>query len=74
MLIQLSTFKFLEKNKIFESERKNEIKLITKRNKEFNNKCSNLYHHIKILKQKEENYRKKAIKFKEKRKKRFKNK
>ena len=69
MLIQLSTFKFLEKNKIFESERKNEIKLITKRNKEFNNKCSNLYHHIKILKQKEENYRKKLLNLKKKEKK-----
>ena len=69
MLIQLSTFKFLEKNKIFESERKNEIKLITKRNKEFNNKCSNLYYHIKILKQKEENYRKKLLNLKKKEKK-----
>jgi hypothetical protein len=69
MLIQLSTFKFLERNKIFESERKNEIKLITKRNKEFNNKCSNLYHHIKILKQKEENYRKKLLNLKKKEKK-----
>ena len=31
--------------------------MIKKRNKEFDNKCSNIYHHIQILKKKEENYK-----------------
>ena len=54
---------------MFEIGRKNEMKLIKKKNKEFDNKCSNIYNHIKILKLKEENYKKKLSNLKQKEKK-----
>lgn len=41
-----------------ETERKNKIKQIKKRNKEYDNKCSNIYNHIQILKKREENFKK----------------